>query len=183
MSIAPSWRLAIPRRWTAAGAAIEPNGSEGAAPEGAAAATGVGETAVWAARAKPSSASTVWPILIVSPPERRTAPWTFCPFTNVPLREPRSSISNPPAAGRPPAVGEPDDQQAGAFGRGEDAAVAQVDERRLGRHSGELLHDERGGLEHAARIALTVAARRAQQLEGRAGRGRDPGGELERGPV
>ena len=68
-----------------------------------------------------------------------------------------------------PALGETDDEQARALGRRDDPAVRQVDEHGLGLDPGELPDDERGRVEHAARVAA-VAVGGAEELQRRLGR-------------
>ena len=69
------------------------------------------------------------------------------------LRDRRAHRPEPLVA---PALGEADDEQARALGRPQQAAVREVDEDRLGLDPGQLLDDERGGAEHAARVAVAV---------------------------
>ena len=66
----------------------------------------------------------------------------------------------------------------------DDALAPALGDDRLGRDAGVLLHEQAGVAEQArTRLALLGLARRAEQLQRRAGRRRDPRAQLERRPV
>ncbi len=83
-----------------------------------------------------------------------------------------------------PPVREAEHEQARVARCVHDALPAARHDQRLGRDARRLLHEQAGVREHPGdRLALVRLACRAEQLERRAVRRRDPRAELERGPV